>query len=605
MAFAPLIDMTRIRWLRLLLVFAFARADVYHYHLNLGAYGTQTNLRYRQSGMFSHNDAPSKTAPGNGHSYIDFGDLEFQVMPGELSMAYPGAVTYVEVAVFESSHFSELGVTVAGAAAKQYCCTPWVENRTGCNPSRGLIRTWDESKPTKNGTIEIIRIPVPLTPGKKVKLKHAGFEQLGHAPYSAEGKGYKVRQSGLYSLLLANCDATNALDVLVTGETKWLNPYGYLPGEIYGMMPFFGVMASIYFVACAGWAVLCCWLYVCATPEESAVSRGRSGAQDAAPRLTELQRWISVVLVLGLVENSLKFGDYVGWNADGERNTGALAASLVFGVTKRALSRVLVVMTSLGYSVVKPSLGPQLSKVAALGLTYFMVDMAYDLLLNLPGSKVVDTASSGSAASVFLADGVTVLVLLLAAVDVVFYVWILQALVGTITYLERKKEETKLLLFRRFRVVLVTAFLFSVAWSLYTALASAQGYFESHWSSAWSVNAVWEVSYVLITVAIAVLWMPSKHAQRYAYSSQLKTFDPDEDGSGGDDDFDDTGSGFDSATNAHVEMRSNDHSVDAEYGGELDDGGGGGGGGEEEFPAMSISEVITGTKLATGGEKLT
>jgi hypothetical protein len=31
-----------------------------------------------------------------------------QVMPGELSMPYPGAVTYVEVAVFESSHFHEV-----------------------------------------------------------------------------------------------------------------------------------------------------------------------------------------------------------------------------------------------------------------------------------------------------------------------------------------------------------------------------------------------------------------------------------------------------------------------------------------------------------------
>lgn len=53
---------------------------------------------------------------------------------------------------------------------------------------------------------------------------------MGHASYSK----YKVKKSGLYSLLLANCDATNAIDILVTGETKWMNPYGYLPGEIYG-----------------------------------------------------------------------------------------------------------------------------------------------------------------------------------------------------------------------------------------------------------------------------------------------------------------------------------------------------------------------------------
>lgn len=74
-----------------------AQADVYHYKLDLKAYGSEDNLRYRQSGMFGKKEAPSQTPPGNGHSYIDFGTLELEVAPGFLTMAYPGAVTYVEV----------------------------------------------------------------------------------------------------------------------------------------------------------------------------------------------------------------------------------------------------------------------------------------------------------------------------------------------------------------------------------------------------------------------------------------------------------------------------------------------------------------------------
>jgi hypothetical protein len=69
--------------------------------------------------MFAPHEAPSRTPPGNGHSFIDFGSLELSVAPGAISMSYPGAVTYVEVAVFESSHFHELGVDVPGAAVKQ------------------------------------------------------------------------------------------------------------------------------------------------------------------------------------------------------------------------------------------------------------------------------------------------------------------------------------------------------------------------------------------------------------------------------------------------------------------------------------------------------
>jgi hypothetical protein len=67
------------------------------------------------------------------------------------------------------------------------------------------------------------------------------------------------------------------------------------------------------------------------------------------------------------LENAVKFGDYLSWNAQGHRNAATLAAALVLGVTKRALSRALVVMVSLGYSVVRPSLGLQLFKVAHEG----------------------------------------------------------------------------------------------------------------------------------------------------------------------------------------------------------------------------------------------
>jgi hypothetical protein len=116
-------------------------------------YGSEENLRYRQSGMYAPNSAPSRTAPGYGHSHIDFGDLEFQVSPGVLSMNYPGAVTYIEVAVFESSHFDEIGIDVKGATTRQYCCTPWVANRTNCHPSRGLIRNIDPAGHSTNGSI--------------------------------------------------------------------------------------------------------------------------------------------------------------------------------------------------------------------------------------------------------------------------------------------------------------------------------------------------------------------------------------------------------------------------------------------------------------------
>ena len=261
-------------------------------------------------------------------------------------------------------------------------------------------------------------------------------------------------------------------------------------------------------------------------------------------------------------------------------------------MTKRALSRVLVVMVSLGYSVVRPHLGSRMPRVAGLGMAYFVLAMSYDLLLNLPSNN----KHLGQSAYM---DSLTVLVLLLALVDIIFYMWILQALMSTISYLERKNQSAKLLLFRRFRCVLIISVLFSLAWSIYSMAASVDGYYEQHWKQQWSINAVWEVLYVMILIAIAFLWRPSRfvsilrdlvfpppraahvflfhifrNSQRYAYSQQLATSDPDEnfddefpDRKGrtdGDDDDDDDDDDIGTESNFETLPSSEDSELDAE-----------------------------------------
>ena len=107
---------------------------------------------------------------------------------------------------------------------------------------------------------------------------------------------------------------------------------------------------------------------------------------------------------------------------------------------------------------------------------------------------------------------------------------------------------------------------------------------QEHWSSAWSVNAVWEVLYVLVLLAIAVLWAPSRHANKYAYySAQLKTFDPDEHGGG-----DGYGNGDDEDDNEEDDDDIGEGDMEAEYGGSLEDD----------------RRALTLTGGASGGEKL-
>jgi hypothetical protein len=58
----------------------------------------------------------------------------------------------------------------------------------------------------------------------------------------------------------------------------------------------------------------------------------------------------------------------------------------VFGATKRAVSRVLVVLVSSGYAVVRPTLGTVIPRAGALGMAYFACALAYDLTVELPGN---------------------------------------------------------------------------------------------------------------------------------------------------------------------------------------------------------------------------
>lgn len=62
------------------------------------------------------------------------------------------------------------------------------QNRTGCHPARGLIRSLAPDATRGNGTIEIMRVPVPLVPGERVSLAAYGFGEFGHDEYAK----YKV-----------------------------------------------------------------------------------------------------------------------------------------------------------------------------------------------------------------------------------------------------------------------------------------------------------------------------------------------------------------------------------------------------------------------------
>jgi len=69
--------------------------------------------------------------------------------------------------------------------------------------------------------------------------------------------------------------------------------------------------------------------------------------------LLMVQYWIALVIFLGLVESISWFLEFLIANVDGKRNWPAIETAILVSTCKRTLSRVLVLIVSMGYGVVK------------------------------------------------------------------------------------------------------------------------------------------------------------------------------------------------------------------------------------------------------------
>jgi hypothetical protein len=159
---------------------------------------------------------------------------------------------------------------------------------------------------------------------------------------------------------------------------------------------------------------------------------------------------------------------------------------VVIGVSKRALSRVLVLMTSMGYGLVLPTLGQNMKRILMLGAAYFAASLAYALLANVPSTarNLHDPAYM---------DLMALLLLIVAGIDTIVYIWILQSLTALIHGLESRKQDVKALVLKRLRRILCVSLVFAVIWAMYSAYISSGAQTGKHWRERWTVDALWEV----------------------------------------------------------------------------------------------------------------
>jgi len=179
--------------------------------------------------------------------------------------------------------------------------------------------------------------------GTKFKGNHR-FVEVPHEGIMSKQIRYgkmEETESGTYVVIYANCNE-HGREIYVTGNSVWKSKHGYLPGELFGFMYFYTLITLMYFALLVWYGVS---MYV---NEESRI---------------EIEKWIFLAICLGLLEMIFRTGDYYVWNADGFRSDFIVWVGVLAGVVKQGVSRCLIVMVSLGWGVVRDTLGSQVRTV--------------------------------------------------------------------------------------------------------------------------------------------------------------------------------------------------------------------------------------------------
>ena len=419
-------------------------------------------LKYRSSYMYSVNDAPAVKSK-NPHSYIKF---HFT-----LELDNTNSDNVAQVTVFKGVPGDFLG------ANHKYCCSREDVKSGFCSVMNELF------------------IPDKIKSAVFLADFDEGEAVDGKTTVDLHGT-YDIEEKGLYTIMFSFCQP-NPSEIKISGTATWKNPYGYLTGEFYGFLKFYGNLSVAYLICAMGWGYLC----------------ARNWKE-----LLMVQNCITAVIALGMIEVMLRYYDFHTLNALGSRNHALMLAGVTFATIKKTVSRMLVLVVGMGYGVVKPNLGETGNKVAILGFIYLIVASVQHTVENL--SMHSENGDTNSFPKI-------VLLVPVAALDTYFYFWIFRSIRTTVTQLESRGQEAKLKLYLQFQRVLVISVLVTCLWAVLYLIVRVFQFRKFEWEHIYILDGFWDCLYLAILLSIMYLWRPNKNSQRYAYT-QVKTFDQDD-----------------------------------------------------------------------------
>lgn len=281
-------------------------------------------------------------------------------------------------------------------------------------------------------------------------------------------------------------DKNKDSNVTISVEMRLKNSFGYLSAVDYPALVFYGVMTAVYVIYALTWIVLMLISY---------------------KDLVRLQFWIFAVIILGFAEKVFFVSEYSSVNQGFESGFIIMLAEVI-SAGKRALSRMLLVIVSLGFGTVKPRLGDSLGRVLLMGLCYFIF-AAFDGITRAR----TETYLVGETLPI-------VTMLLLLAVDAAIIYWVFVSIVATRRALRLRKNFVKMSLYNHFAYTLIFGILCTIGFILWVAIVITfpkDGCLRD-WSEAWVKDCFWHMLFAFLLLSIMIIWRPSGNKARFTYS---------------------------------------------------------------------------------------
>ncbi|KAG7466101.1 hypothetical protein MATL_G00161320 [Megalops atlanticus] len=278
-------------------------------------------------------------------------------------------------------------------------------------------------------------------------------------------------------------DSSRNFAFTMTVEMK--GPYDYSSPADWPLMMFFMVMCIVYVLFGALWLLwsACYW-------------------RD----LLRIQFWIGAVILLGMLEKAVFYSEYQSIRYHGTYIQGALIFAELLSALKRSLARILVLIVSLGYGIVKPRLGTTVHRLVAVGLLYLLFS-SVEGVLRVTGS-FYGTVALVANLSLSLIDSCVM------------------CLSQTTRLLKLRRNVVKLSLYQHFTNTLIFSVLASIVFIIWTTKVFKLVDCQTGWRDLWVDDAFWRLLFSTILLVIMVLLRPSANSQRFSHSPLI---DEDED----------------------------------------------------------------------------